>query len=173
MINRINMILRAKNITAKQFAEEIGIQPSGMSHILGGRNNPSLEFVSKVLRRYPEIDANWLLLGRGEMYSASSGDERVLSATEPTLFQESSSMKVAEPRHEPMDQQEAIEEERRYSPSYIALSPTELDEPSAPAPQTPSVDKPLPPAAPSSDDRRMARLLFIYNDGTFEEYRPR
>ena len=60
--------MRAKNITAKQFAEEIGIQPSGMSHILGGRNNPSLEFAMKVLRRYPEIDANWLLLGRGAMY---------------------------------------------------------------------------------------------------------
>lgn len=64
--------MRAKNITAKQFAEEIGIQPSGMSHILGGRNNPSLEFAMKVLRRYPEIDANWLLLGRGAMYGVES-----------------------------------------------------------------------------------------------------
>ena len=70
MINRINLILRAKNITARQFAEEIGIQPSGMSHILGGRNNPSLDFVTKVIRRYPEIDANWLLMGRGEMYAS-------------------------------------------------------------------------------------------------------
>ena len=68
MINRINLILKAKNITARQFAEEIGIQPSGMSHIMSGRNNPSLEFVNKVVRRYPEIDANWLLLGRGAMY---------------------------------------------------------------------------------------------------------
>ena len=62
------MILRAKNITARQFAEEIGIQPSGMSHIMGGRNNPSLDFAVKVLKRYPEIDANWLLLGKGAMY---------------------------------------------------------------------------------------------------------
>lgn len=75
MINRINLIMRAKNITAKQFAEEIGIQPSGMSHILGGRNNPSLEFAMKVLRRYPEIDANWLLLGRGAMYGGESATQ--------------------------------------------------------------------------------------------------
>ena len=68
MIDRVNLILRAKNLTARQFAEEIGVQPSGMSHILGGRNNPSLEFAMKVLRRYPEIDANWLLLGKGAMY---------------------------------------------------------------------------------------------------------
>lgn len=68
MIDRVNLILRAKNLTARQFADEIGVQPSGMSHILGGRNNPSLEFAVKVLRRYPEIDANWLLLGKGAMY---------------------------------------------------------------------------------------------------------
>ena len=75
------MILQAKNITARQFAEEIGIQPSGMSHILGGRNNPSLDFVLKVLKRYPEIDAGWLLLGKGAMYGSGveSGDRSVAS----------------------------------------------------------------------------------------------
>jgi len=107
MINRINLILKAKNITARQFAEEIGIQPSGMSHIMSGRNNPSLEFVNKVVRRYPEIDANWLLLGRGEMYMGLTHDpksltpdpkgptgltpnpspkERGMGSAEPTLF---------------------------------------------------------------------------------------
>ncbi|MDY5969288.1 MAG: helix-turn-helix transcriptional regulator, partial [Bacteroidales bacterium] len=68
MIDRINLILKAKNLTAKQFAEEIGIQPSGMSHILSGRNNPSLDFVMKVMRRYPEINLQWLLNAEGEMY---------------------------------------------------------------------------------------------------------
>ena len=56
MIDRINLILKAKNLTSRQFAEEIGIQPSGMSHILSGRNRPSLDFVMKVVTRYPEID---------------------------------------------------------------------------------------------------------------------
>ena len=58
MINRINLILQAFNITDRQFAEEIGIQPSGMSHILSGRNNPSLDFVLKVINRYPDIDTD-------------------------------------------------------------------------------------------------------------------
>ena len=69
MIDRINLILRAKNITARQFAEEIGVQPSGMSHILSGRNRPSLDFVMKVVNRYPEIDIKWLMFGEGEMYA--------------------------------------------------------------------------------------------------------
>ena len=68
MIDRINTLLKAKNVTARQFAEEIGIQPSGMSHILSGRNNPSLEFIMKVMKRWPEININWLMFGKGEMY---------------------------------------------------------------------------------------------------------
>lgn len=68
MIDRINILLKAKNITARQFAEEIGIQPSGMSHILSGRNNPSLEFIMKVMKRWPEININWLMFGKGELY---------------------------------------------------------------------------------------------------------
>ena len=70
MVDRINLILKAKNLTSRQFAEEIGIQPSGMSHILSGRNRPSLDFVMKVVTRYPEIDIKWLTLGEGEMYVA-------------------------------------------------------------------------------------------------------
>ena len=68
MVERINLLLKAKNITARQFAEEIGIQPSGMSHIMSGRNNPSLDFVMKVIKRWPEVNINWLMLGKGEMY---------------------------------------------------------------------------------------------------------
>jgi transcriptional regulator with XRE-family HTH domain len=70
MVERINLLLKAKNITARQFAEEIGIQPSGMSHIMSGRNNPSLDFVMKVVRRWPEVNINWLMLGKGEMYAS-------------------------------------------------------------------------------------------------------
>ena len=67
MINRINLILRAKNITARQFAEEIGIQPSGMSHILSGRNNPSLDFVRKLKETFPEYNLDWIIFGTGPM----------------------------------------------------------------------------------------------------------
>lgn len=71
MVDRINLILKAKNLTSRQFAEEIGIQPSGMSHILSGRNRPSLDFVMKVVNRYPEIDLRWLTFGEGQMYNTS------------------------------------------------------------------------------------------------------
>ena len=160
--------MQAKNITAKQFAEEIGIQPSGMSHILSGRNNPSLEFVNKVIRRYPEIDANWLLLGKGQMYgqlgirNEELGTRNEESIAEPTLF----SVPEASPSPAPA-----------YTP---ALEPTPEPEP-IPEPMEEEYEEVCEqekeelkkePAPIKNDGRRLLKILFFYDDHTFEEYRP-
>jgi transcriptional regulator with XRE-family HTH domain len=72
MTDRIEQILKTKKLTATQFSEEIGIQRSSLSHILKGRNKPSLDFMLKIKNRYPEINLNWLLLGVGEMMDEDS-----------------------------------------------------------------------------------------------------
>lgn len=72
MKERILEFLKAENKTSAQFAEEIGVQPSGISHILSGRNNPSLDFVTKMLEKYKFISPEWLLFGRGDMYRDQS-----------------------------------------------------------------------------------------------------
>ena len=66
--DRILSFLKKENKTSAQFAEEIGVQPSGISHILSGRNNPSLDFIIKMLEKYPYLSSEWLLFGRGPMY---------------------------------------------------------------------------------------------------------
>lgn len=68
MKDRIIEFLRAENKSSAQFAEEIGVQPSGISHILSGRNNPSLDFVLKMLEKYQFLSTEWLLFGKGTMY---------------------------------------------------------------------------------------------------------
>jgi transcriptional regulator with XRE-family HTH domain len=68
MKERISEFLRAENKSSAQFAEEIGVQPSAVSHVLSGRNNPSLDFVLKMLNKYPYISVEWLLFARGVMY---------------------------------------------------------------------------------------------------------
>ena len=70
MISRINLVMQTKNLTASQFADEIGVQRSSMSHILSGRNNPSLDFVMKILNRFPEIRTDWIVFGKGSMYES-------------------------------------------------------------------------------------------------------
>lgn len=68
MKERILEFLRAENKSSAQMAEEIGVQPSGISHILSGRNNPSLDFVMKMLEKYADLSTEWLLFGKGPMY---------------------------------------------------------------------------------------------------------
>ncbi|MBN2632881.1 MAG: helix-turn-helix transcriptional regulator [Bacteroidales bacterium] len=72
MKERILQFLKAENKSSAQFAEEIGVQPSGISHILSGRNNPSLDFVCKMLEKYPWLSTEWLLFGKGSMYKDKS-----------------------------------------------------------------------------------------------------
>ena len=67
MKDRIAHIIRAKNLTAAEFALRLGIQPSNVSHILAGRNNPSLEFVKKLKETFPEYNFDWIIMGRGPM----------------------------------------------------------------------------------------------------------
>jgi transcriptional regulator with XRE-family HTH domain len=68
MRERILEFLKAENKSSAMLAEEIGVQPSGISHILSGRNRPSLDFVLKMLEKYKSLSTEWLLFGRGSMY---------------------------------------------------------------------------------------------------------
>lgn len=67
MKDRIAHIMRAKNLKASDFATLLGIQPSAVSHILAGRNNPSLEFVKKIKETFPEYNLDWIVFGTGPM----------------------------------------------------------------------------------------------------------
>ena len=72
MKERLIEFLKAENKSSAQFAEEIGVQPSGISHIISGRNNPSLDFVIKMLEKYKFLSTDWLLFGKGTMYKENS-----------------------------------------------------------------------------------------------------
>ena len=96
MLERINLILKTRNLNAAQFADEIGVQRSSVSHILTGRNNASLDFLLKVLSRYPEIDTDWLLTGKGVMLRsmvAGSINKNELRKNEPAKITQSLSSK--------------------------------------------------------------------------------
>jgi transcriptional regulator with XRE-family HTH domain len=63
--SRLKKILEYHQLTASQFADQIGVQRSSISHILSGRNKPSLDFVLKVTDKFSEVDIYWLLNGKG------------------------------------------------------------------------------------------------------------
>lgn len=62
--DRLAHILRAKNLTATQFAELMQIQPSNVSHLLSGRNKPSFDFLIKLKEIFPEYSYEWIISGK-------------------------------------------------------------------------------------------------------------
>ncbi|WP_442266461.1 helix-turn-helix domain-containing protein [Tenacibaculum sp. ZS6-P6] len=65
MIDRLKLILDHYNLTSTNFAEKIDVPKSSISHLLSGRNKPSLDFIMKVDKAFEEVDLDWLLYGKG------------------------------------------------------------------------------------------------------------
>lgn len=64
-VKRLEVILDYYSLNASSFADKIGVQRSSMSHLLSGRNKPSLDFVMKIMEVFPEVDLYWILNGKG------------------------------------------------------------------------------------------------------------
>jgi len=65
--NRLIKFINYLGISNSALADEIDVQRSGISHILSGRNKPSLEFLHKLFSKYPELNSEWLIMNRGKM----------------------------------------------------------------------------------------------------------
>ena len=139
MKDRIAHIMRAKNLKASDFASLLGIQPSAISHILAGRNRPSLELVKKIKETFPEYNLDWIVFGVGPITSSESSKE---------AFQEAQASIQMIP--------ENASDIAPLSPDPIFPDDSEIETP-------PSVAS--KPAAQS--------VILLYDDGTFESFRPR
>ena len=89
MKTRIEILLKKEILSPSKFADKINVQRSSISHILSGRNNPSLDFVQKVLSKFKTLNSDWLLFGKGEMYKTDQDN----------LFTETRKKKIPEPLH--------------------------------------------------------------------------
>ena len=63
---RIQKLLIQKGLSASEFSKKINIQRSSVSHILNGRNKPSLEVITKICKVFPDVKLNWLVLGEND-----------------------------------------------------------------------------------------------------------
>ncbi|MBN1789993.1 MAG: helix-turn-helix transcriptional regulator [Bacteroidales bacterium] len=83
MKERLVQLMSHLGLTAARFADEIGVQRSGISHILSGRNQPGYDFILKTLLKFPDIDSDWLLTGRGNMLKSDISNGNPLKSIEP------------------------------------------------------------------------------------------
>lgn len=81
MKTRLQSLIASEGLTSARLAEIAGVQPSTVSHILSGRNNPSFEFISNLLKAFPLLNSRWLLLGEGDIYMVDP-DSRTVSLPE-------------------------------------------------------------------------------------------
>jgi transcriptional regulator with XRE-family HTH domain len=70
--DRIKEIIEDLGVSYTRFAEEVGTVRSGISHVIRGRNKPGIDLLQKILSRYPSVNSQWLLTGKGEKYLTES-----------------------------------------------------------------------------------------------------
>jgi transcriptional regulator with XRE-family HTH domain len=91
MKTRIKKIIDFEQVTASKFADIIGVQRSSVSHILSGRNNPSLEVIQKILSAFSNLNTDWLILGEGQMFKNPNLQQQTFF-TEPEIMLQNSSV---------------------------------------------------------------------------------
>jgi transcriptional regulator with XRE-family HTH domain len=67
MHNRLKNWMESESLKSSALADNIGVNRATISHILSGRNKPSIDFLQKLLYSYPDLNANWLITGIGYM----------------------------------------------------------------------------------------------------------
>ena len=143
MREKLLNLMKSEQLTASKLAELLDIQPSGISHILSGRNKPSFDLVQKILRRFPRINPDWLLIDKGEMYRTIDIEPQ------PATSQSIST--------------EELDETMQQSPaSGMTASATNSTSASTPAQQIAAA------YAPKSGN--VKRVIVLFDDHTFESY---
>lgn len=143
MREKLLNLMKSEQLTASKLAELLDIQPSGISHILSGRNKPSFDLVQKILRRFPRVNPDWLLLDKDEMYRT------VNIESQPTISQSIST--------------EELDDTMQQSPaSGMTASATNSTSASTPAQQI--------VAAYAPKNGNVKRVIVLFDDHTFESY---
>jgi transcriptional regulator with XRE-family HTH domain len=142
MEERLELILQHYKLSASRLADLLDVQRSGISHILSGRNKPSFDFLVRLLSHFPELDANWLLNGKGSMLRAESD----AIPAESSLFDDSREEVTKSTGKPPNDTPETsmnIEKENVYKSKQPA----------------------------TAEGKDVESVMILYTDGTFRKYK--
>ncbi len=148
MKDRINQIIQKEELTAAQFAEKIGVSPASLSHIINGRNNPSLDVVMKIHKACDYINLNWLLYGDGEMETDVDSVNKAESA--PSLFDENPFF-AGEGSVSPEKRKEIGSNQPYFAPKEIVREEIKY------------VEKPA---------KKITEIRIFYDNGTYETFKP-
>lgn len=155
---RILLLMNAQGMNPTQFADEIEVQRSSISHILSGRNNPSLDIVTKILKRFKEVDSNWLILGQGSLVSSKN---EINIDKSPSLFDEEEILQKIE---NSSNNEYILEIEERIKDLESIIKVSEKKDITHNIIQ--GIDQETKHIV---NTREVKKIIIFYNDNTFEE----
>jgi transcriptional regulator with XRE-family HTH domain len=142
-VKRLETIFEYYGLSASLFADKINVQRSSISHLLSGRNKPSLDFILKVLESFPEVELLWLLNGKGSFPKGEMGSNEKLNV---------SSEEKTEQEIDLFSQETPVLETHSEKKSTTPKFQTEVK--------------------PIHSDSKIERIVVFYSDGTFKNYTP-
>jgi transcriptional regulator with XRE-family HTH domain len=151
-IKRLEIILDYYSLNASSFADKIGVQRSSLSHLLSGRNKPSLDFILKILDVFPEVDLYWILNGKGTFPKSELKSDTIVTAPPPTTnnqIGETKMEKTADLFSEELPNKKNLMEEKLAIPF--------------PNSQNSALQK---------NSSEIDRIVIFYKNGTFQTYSP-
>ncbi|NQU88416.1 MAG: helix-turn-helix transcriptional regulator [Mariniphaga sp.] len=143
MKDKLKLFLDHEGLTAAYLADRIGVQRSSFSHILNGRNKPSADFITKLLQVYPDLNANWLFGSSDNMLLTKRiKSDNLFSSNEITQTIENLQKDVSK------------DKEANDYKEIVPQSENKILEPNI------------------IQNKKVAKIVFFYNDNSFREYLP-
>lgn len=150
-IKRLEIILDYYTLNASSFADKIGVQRSSLSHLLSGRNKPSLDFILKILEVFPDVDLYWILNGKGTFPKKSEQFDKTVNNVEQVV------------KHNiPTPPSADIIPENLFSEIKIP--------PVIPTLETKKIENKN--SDTESDSTEIDKIVIFYKNGTFKSYVP-
>jgi transcriptional regulator with XRE-family HTH domain len=145
---RIQKIMDSNDLNASSFADRIEVGRSSISHILSGRNKPSLDFVMSIIEQFNEVDFNWLLYGTGtypkyKVASTEINKNKNDTATDNGKINSSGSLEMNKTISQDLFSNVEVEEEEEER----VLKKT-------------------------NGSKTIQKIILLYNDGSFEYFVP-
>lgn len=179
MEERLKEILAQERLTPARFAELVGVQRSSVSHIISGRNKPSLDFLQKILSRLDHISPDWLISGIGP-YKRSDASLNMPEKPQSNQRTTSENGKIVFPltKTSAKDEQPAgyVKKNRFENQSETIPNPTEEttsskgSDTSPDSPTETSSNKAF--SVKKSGEKKIIKTLLFYDDQTFEVFYP-
>jgi len=160
---RLQQFLMAENLTQAQFADSINVAPAAVSHAIAGRNKPGYDFIYNTMKRYPRLNIEWLLMGKGKMYKdipASEPAENISVQPKATEADRGLFRMEETEKEDEIDIFNSLPQE-----NFAPLPDPGPDIASSIGLKTSDTDTQI-----SVRQRKAVKIIVFFDDGTFQEF---